>query len=450
MAERRKRVTKRTAGATSRTTRGGTGRGRTDRHARSKSHATDKSARSSSRGVSRTKSIDKKPAKITFTDKDKRKMDQELKKKYDGQRKTVQQERKWFEQDKKAMENEQKKLLKDKSVNERLKGQIKTEREGWLNRQKKAKVAGASASYSKINKAIKVWVKREVETKEEQIRITKSQGEMKQETSDIEDEREKLKAEQEEFERKKTEFEAKRDELDAQIKAAEEEQSRLKELEESYQIRDKEKEDNDQKCKRLSELLLIRDQDVVQKGAKLDQERIQVDELKNSFHSTVAGKRANFIKLLSGLSSEMVKWNSSFVELFNGVAVEAVGETKQEEELAVSNLAAKTSMEEYPKVDADKEAKAAEEYEVMKEEDPKPESKKGTSNIKDSTGEEPAPDPEKEVRDLDDNKDQNPKSEPETESTELKEEEAAPKPEMECSKLTELKGNAEIAEDNQV
>merc|ERR550534_3080844 len=192
------------------------------------------------------------------------------------------------------MENEQKKLLKEKATNERLKGQIKTEREAWLNRLKKAKVADASASYSKINKSIKVWVKREVETKEEQIRITKSQGEMKQESSDIEDECEKLKAEQVKFEQTKTEFEAKCDELDAQIKAAEEEQTRLKELEESYQIRDKEKEDNDQECKRLSELLVIREQDVVQKGAKLDQERIQVDELKNSLHSSVAGKRANF------------------------------------------------------------------------------------------------------------------------------------------------------------
>merc|ERR1719397_679888 len=104
-----------------------------------------------------------------------------------------------FEQDKKAMENEHKKLQKEKTTNERLKAQIKQEREAWLSRQKKAKVADAQASYSKNNKALKLGVKREVETKEEFVSIAQTQGEMKEESSIIHDQREELKAEQEKF-----------------------------------------------------------------------------------------------------------------------------------------------------------------------------------------------------------------------------------------------------------
>jgi len=311
----------------------------------------------------------KEAKKATFTDKDKRKMDQELKKKYDAQRKAVQQERKKFEHDKKAMENEHKKLLKEKSTMDRLKGQIKTEKDGWLNRQKKAKVQGAPAAMTKINKSLKVWVKREVETKEEWVSITKCQGEMKQESSNIEDEREKLNAEQEDFLQKQNEFLIKCEEQDAQIKAAEEEQTRLENLEESYQVRDKQKEEHDHELERLSELLIVREQEVVEKGGKLDLERIQVDDLKKNLHSKLAEKRDEFIQKLSRLSSEVLKWNSSFVELFDGVGLASpeVGETKQEGDTVVIDLSKETPIEDYPKLDAYTKGKDGDEYEVMKE-----------------------------------------------------------------------------------
>jgi len=399
MAERRRRVSKRTLnrsptrGAKSATRKSRSPGGkRADRHSRSKSHGGAKG----------------KVGKITFSDNDKRKMDQELKKKYDAERKAVQQERKKFEQDKKAMDNEQKKLQKEKATHDRLKGQIKSGKEGWLSKQKKAKVADAPALYKEINKGIKVWVKREVETKEELLNISKSEGEMKQESADIEEERAKLKAEQEEFEKNKMEFLARCQELEAQIKAAEEEQTRLKELEESYQIRDKNKDERNQECTGLSELLKVREENVVEKGAKLDVERNQVDELKNTLHSAVAEKRVNFIKQFSGLSSEVLKWNSSFVELFNGVAVESTGETKQEDEAEVYIMEKKTALEEYPKLDAETEAKVIEEYEVMKEEEPEPEPEKENSNINDTKEEEPHSEPEKKSSDLDDSKEEQP------------------------------------------
>jgi len=333
-----------------------------------------------------------KKGKITFTDKDKRKMDQELKKKYDAERKAVQQERKKFELDKKAMENEYKKFAKDKSMIDRLKGQVKTEKDGWLNRQKKAKVTKAPAAMAKINKALKVWVKREIETKEEWVSITKCQGEMKQESSNIEDEREKLMAEQEDFLKNQKDFMVKCEELDAQLKAGEEEQTRLAHLEESYNLRDKQKEVHDQELHKLSELLIVREQEVVEKDGKLDLERIQVDELKKKLHSKLAGKRSEFIQKLSRLSSEVLKWNSSFVELFDGVGVASPevgetkqegdevgetkqdgdeGETKQEVDKVMIDLPKKAAIESYPKLDAGtEEGKDANEYEVMKEPEP--------------------------------------------------------------------------------
>lgn len=363
-------------------------------------------------------------------------MDQELKKKYDNLRKTVQQERKKFEQDKKAMESEHKKLQKEKTANERTKAQIKQEREAWLSRQKKAKVSDAQSLYSKINKALKAWVKREVETKEEFVSIAKMQGEMKEESSQIHDEREKLEAEKEKFLQTKKEFIMKCEELDAQIKAGEGEQTRLKELEESYQTRDKQKNERDQECTRLSELLIVREQDVVEKGGKLDLERIQVDELKNSLHSALAEKRANFVKELSALSSEVLKWNCSFVDLFNGVAIEAAGETKQEEEKAVYDLEKKTAVEEYPTLDAATEAKMVEEYEVMKEPEPEPELEEKDTELNESKEVKPEPAPEKEL------KEEEPQAAVEKESTELnvsKEQE----PEPEVKKNTELNDSKE-------
>jgi len=323
-----------------------------------------------------------KDGRLTFTDKDKRKMDMELKRKYDAQRKAVQQERKKFEQDKKAMENEWKKLAKQKSGIDRLKGQVKSEKDGWLNRQKKAKITDAPAAMSKINKALKVWVKREVETKEEWASITQSQGEMKCESSNIEEEWEKLKAEQEDFLQNQKEFIIKCEELNSQIKASEGEQTRLKELEESYQIRDKEKEERDNGLNRLFELLIVREQQVVEKGGKLDLERIQVDELKKCLHSKLSEKRVDFIQKLSWLSTEVLKWNSSFVELFNGVGLAPpLGERKQEGDEAVYELVKKTPVEMYPKLNAGREGKVADEYEVMKEPEPKKEPEKKSTEL---------------------------------------------------------------------
>merc|ERR1711920_1035436 len=96
---------------------------------------------------------------------------------------------------------------------------------------------------------------------------------------------------------------------DAQIKAAEEEQTRLENLEESYQVRDKQKEEHDRELERLSELLIVREQEVVEKSGKLDLERIQVDDLKKNLHGKLAKKRGEFIQKLSRLSSEVLKWN---------------------------------------------------------------------------------------------------------------------------------------------
>jgi len=362
-------------------------------------------------------------------------MDQELKKKYDAQRKAVQQERKKFEHDKKAMENEHKKFQQEKAKNERLKAQIKQEREAWLAKLKKSKAPDAASSYSKINKALKVWVRRETETKEEFINIAQAQGEMKEESSKLQDEREKLKAEQEKFIQSQKEFITKCEELDAQVKAGEAEQTRLKELEESYQLRDKEKDERDQECTKLSELLVEREQDVVEKGGKLDIERTEVDELKNSLHNALAEKRANFVKQLSGLSSEVLKWNTSFVNLFNNVAVEATAETKQEEEKAVSDLEKKTAVEEYPKLDAAKEAKVAEEYGYMKEPTPEPEVEKKDTESNETKEVKPEPAPEHELK-------EEPQEATEKESAELnvsKEKE----PEAEPERTAEIE-NAEL------
>jgi len=321
-----------------------------------------RSAKSPGRGGKKTGNMD------TLSEKDKRKIEQELKKKYDAMKKMMMQERKKLDQTKREMESEMKKIDREKIGNDRLKNQIRKERDAWLRDKKRQRVANAPASMAKIKSKLKVWVQKESKTRQVQKNINKTQGEMKQQSSIMKDEQQHLKVDTEKFLEDTKEFKVKNEELNSQYNKGEGERTRLQELEKSLKLREQKTEDSNQEFDRLCKLLVERENLVVENGDKFDAERVEVDEMKSSLYSKLVEKRVSFVNELSDLSAEVYTWNCSFCTLFKGVGEQVGGETKDEvDDLGLHSEVQISYTDGYSPLDEDTEKKVTQEYITMEE-----------------------------------------------------------------------------------
>lgn len=259
---------------------------------------------------------------MAYWEKQRRKLDQELKKRYEVQRKELARDRKDLELDKKAVHNEWQRFLSKKKEIEFMQQKIELEKEQWLkhlSKNKKKKGPSEGPFYltqitQKIKDlAAKQQLKKELEGQQDLwVKLKKDKAELAKE-------RKELRRDQKLLDRDRKEF----DEISGALRKQEEnclkEEARLKDLKASTENDHKQVQEKIREYKRLTQNLNQRNTDVRARRKELKMEMDSLEGVKNELKtSSERQKREDLANKFNSLASATLQWNASFAGLFKG------------------------------------------------------------------------------------------------------------------------------------
>lgn len=259
---------------------------------------------------------------MAYWEKQRRKLDQELKKRYEVQRKELARDRKDLELDKKAVHNEWQRFLSKKKEIEFMQQKIELEKEQWLkhlskNKKKKGPSEGpfylAQITQKIKDLAAKQQLKKELEGQQDLwVKLKKDKAELAKE-------RKELRRDQKLLDRDRKEF----DEISGALRTQEEnclkEEARLKDLKASTENDHKQVQEKIREYKRLTQNLNQRNTDVRARRKELKMEMDSLEGLKNELKtSSERQKREDLANKFNSLASATLQWNASFAGLFKG------------------------------------------------------------------------------------------------------------------------------------
>jgi len=277
---------------------------------------------------------------MAYWEKKRRKMDQELKKKYEAQRKKLARDRKDLELDKKAVHNELQRFLSEKKEIEFIMQKIELEKEQWLkhlskNKKKKGPSEGplylAQITQKIKDLAAKQHLKKELEGQQDLW------VKLKQEKVELAKERKELRRDQKLLERDRKEFEEISGALRKRREDCEKEEARLKEVKASTENNHKEVQEQIREYKKLTQFLNQRNIDVRARRKELKMEMDSLEGVKNQLKtSSERQKREDLAKKFNSLASATLQWNASFAGLFKdfGEIPDKIKHRNNSEELA--------------------------------------------------------------------------------------------------------------------
>jgi len=257
---------------------------------------------------------------MAYWEKQRRKLDQELKKSYEVQRKELAKDRKNLELDKKAVHNELQRFLSEKKVIETLKAKIELEKEQWLkhlSKNKKKKGPSEGPFYlTQITQKVK-----DLAAKQQLSKELEGQQDLwvklKQEKSELAKERKELRRDQKLLEKERKEFEEISGALRERKEGCEKEEARLKEKKASIDDDEKRIQEQIKDYKKLKLSLKERDKAVKARRGELKEELDSLEAAKNQLRtSSNRQKRQDLAKRFHSLASTAIQWNTSFAGLF--------------------------------------------------------------------------------------------------------------------------------------
>jgi len=257
---------------------------------------------------------------MAYWEKQRRKLDQELKKTYEAQRKELAKDKKDLELDKKAVHNEWQRFLSEKKEIDFLTQKIELEKEQWLkhlSKNKKKKGPSEGPIYlTQITQKIK-----ELAAKQQLKKDLEGQQDLwvqlKKEKSDLAKERKELRRDQKLLEKDRKEFEEISGALKKRRADCEKDEARLKEAKLSLNNDQKRVQERIKEYKNLTQSLKQRDKDVKARKLELKEKTDSLEGVKDQFKtSSQRQKREDLAKKFNSLASTALLWNTSFAELF--------------------------------------------------------------------------------------------------------------------------------------
>jgi len=259
---------------------------------------------------------------MAYWEKQRRKLDQELKKRYEVQRKELARDRKDLELDKKAVHNEWQRFLSEKKEIEFIQQKIELEKEQWLkhlskNKKKKGPSEGpfylAQITQKIKDLAAKQQLKKELEGQQDLwVQLKKDKAELAKE-------RKELRRDQKLLDRDRKDF----DEISGALREQEEnalkEEARIKDKKASTEDEHKQVQEKIKEYKRLTQNLNQRNTDVRARRKELKMEMDSLEGVKNELRTPAERqKREDLANKFNSLASATLQWNASFAGLFKG------------------------------------------------------------------------------------------------------------------------------------
>jgi len=260
---------------------------------------------------------------MAYWEKQRRKLDQELKKRYEVQRKDMARDRKDLELDKKAVHNEWQRFLSEKKEIEFIQQKIELEKEQWLkhlskNKKKKGPSEGpfylAQITQKIKDLAAKQQLKKELEGQQDLwVKLKKDKAELAKE-------RKELRRDQKVLDRDRKEFDEMSEALRKQEVNCSKEEARLKELKAKTENDHKQVQEKIREYKRLKQNLNQRNTDVRARRKDLKIEMDSLEGVKNELRTSSARqKREDLARKFNSLASATMQLNASFAGLFKDI-----------------------------------------------------------------------------------------------------------------------------------
>jgi len=207
--------------------------------------------------------------------------------------------------------------LKEKAINDKLVIKYAAEKELWLDRKKKkGHTFNKQFLVDKVRAKIKQWETKTEEAKQEWMNIETDKAEMKELEISLERDQDQLKIDLEKLARRKTEFEEKSKDLVEVGKENEEEQARLKLLEDPLIEEERKLDERIKKYEAYDSLVKGRETMASRNEAEQNKEGLRLESVKQKLLATLGERKAGFNEQSTQLDDLITQMDGSFADLF--------------------------------------------------------------------------------------------------------------------------------------